>query len=158
MLYLKSNRHICVVRMDPTPSFVPLSPRPHQNITEFDGQDGCGSNSWNMVDVELPPDKAADPQVQLKLLKPWTQYAVFVRAITLQRDDKHIKGAQSDVVYIRTRPSRECGGSHSAAATGVRPSRSELLLIGYFLGVLCDESPPLCSSADVIDFGTVVDF
>uniref|UniRef100_A0A8C5CYQ8 Tyrosine-protein kinase receptor n=1 Tax=Gadus morhua TaxID=8049 RepID=A0A8C5CYQ8_GADMO len=79
---------------------------PHQNITEFDGQDGCGSNSWNMVDVELPPDKAADPQVQLKLLKPWTQYAVFVRAITLQRDDKHIKGAQSDVVYIRTRPSQ----------------------------------------------------
>ncbi|CAL8355601.1 unnamed protein product [Lota lota] len=79
---------------------------PHQNITEFDGQDGCGSNSWNMVDVDLPQDKTADPQVQLKHLKPWTQYAVFVRAITLQRDDKHIMGAKSEVVYIRTSPSQ----------------------------------------------------
>lgn len=80
---------------------------PFQNITEFDGQDGCGSNSWIMVDVDLPPDKNTDPRVLLKHLKPWTQYAVFVRATTLQVDDKHIAGAKSDMVYIRTRPSRK---------------------------------------------------
>ncbi|XP_074523335.1 insulin-like growth factor 1b receptor isoform X2 [Halichoeres trimaculatus] len=77
---------------------------PFQNITEFEGQDGCGSNSWTMVDVELSPDKDSDPGVLLSGLKPWTQYAVFVKAITLMVEDKH-KGAKSKVVYIRTSPS-----------------------------------------------------
>nr|XP_020472840.1 insulin-like growth factor 1 receptor isoform X2 [Monopterus albus] len=78
---------------------------PYQNITEFEGQDGCGSNSWNMVDVELRPDKDADPGVLLSNLKPWTQYAIFVKAITLMVEDKHMPSAKSKVVYIRTSPS-----------------------------------------------------
>uniref|UniRef100_A0A3Q2G8F7 Tyrosine-protein kinase receptor n=1 Tax=Cyprinodon variegatus TaxID=28743 RepID=A0A3Q2G8F7_CYPVA len=78
---------------------------PFQNITEFDRQDGCGSNSWNMVDVELRPDKETDPGVLLSGLKPWTQYAIFVKAITLMVEDKHMPGAKSKVVYIRTSPS-----------------------------------------------------
>uniref|UniRef100_A0A8C5D3M6 Tyrosine-protein kinase receptor n=1 Tax=Gouania willdenowi TaxID=441366 RepID=A0A8C5D3M6_GOUWI len=78
---------------------------PFQNITEFEGQDGCGSNSWNMVDVELRPDKDSDPGVLLAGLKPWTQYAIFVKAITLMVEDKHMPGAKSKVVYIRTSPS-----------------------------------------------------
>lgn len=79
--------------------------RPFQNITEFDGQDGCGSNSWNMVDVDLPPEKSTDPGVFLSPLKPWTQYAIFVKAVTLVVEDKHIPGAKSEVVYIRTNAS-----------------------------------------------------
>nr|XP_046250354.1 insulin-like growth factor 1a receptor [Scatophagus argus] len=78
---------------------------PFQNITEFDGQDGCGSNSWHMVDVDPPQDKNTDPNVNLQHLKPWTQYAIFVKAITLQVEDKHITGAKTDIIYIRTRPS-----------------------------------------------------
>ncbi|XP_077419172.1 insulin-like growth factor 1b receptor isoform X4 [Vanacampus margaritifer] len=78
---------------------------PYQNITEFEGQDGCGSNSWNMVDVELHQDKDTDPGVLLSSLKPWTQYAVFVKAITLMVDDKQVPSAKSKVVYIRTSPS-----------------------------------------------------
>uniref|UniRef100_A0A3P8TEZ4 Tyrosine-protein kinase receptor n=1 Tax=Amphiprion percula TaxID=161767 RepID=A0A3P8TEZ4_AMPPE len=78
---------------------------PFQNITEFDGQDGCGSDSWHMVDVDLPQEKETDPRVSLQHLKPWTQYAIFVKAITLQVEDKHITGAKSDIIYIRTRPS-----------------------------------------------------
>ncbi|XP_026149381.1 insulin-like growth factor 1 receptor isoform X3 [Mastacembelus armatus] len=78
---------------------------PYQNITEFEGQDGCGSNSWNMVDVELRPDKDSDPGVLLSNLKPWTQYAIFVKAITLMVEDKHMPSAKSKVVYIRTSPS-----------------------------------------------------
>uniref|UniRef100_A0A1A7WPP4 Tyrosine-protein kinase receptor n=1 Tax=Iconisemion striatum TaxID=60296 RepID=A0A1A7WPP4_9TELE len=78
---------------------------PFQNITEFEGQDGCGSNSWNMVDVELRPDKESDPGVLLSGLKPWTQYAVFVKAITLLVEDKHMLGAKTKVAYIRTSPS-----------------------------------------------------
>uniref|UniRef100_A0A8C5E0F0 receptor protein-tyrosine kinase n=1 Tax=Gouania willdenowi TaxID=441366 RepID=A0A8C5E0F0_GOUWI len=78
---------------------------PFQNITECDGQDGCGSNSWLMVDVDLPHDERSDPKVDLQQLKPWTQYAIFVKAISLQVEDKHIAGAKSDIIYIRTRPS-----------------------------------------------------
>ncbi|KAL4623543.1 insulin-like growth factor 1 receptor isoform X1 [Arapaima gigas] len=78
---------------------------PFQNITEFDGQDDCGSNSWNMVDVDLPADKNSDPGAVISSLKPWTQYAIFVKAVTLFVDDKHILGAKSEVVYIRTSPS-----------------------------------------------------
>lgn len=86
-------------------AFNHLPYRPYQNITEFEGQDGCGSNSWNMVDVELRPDKDSDPGVLLSNLKPWTQYAIFVKAITLMVEDKHMPSAKSKVVYIRTSPS-----------------------------------------------------
>ncbi|MED6231465.1 Insulin-like growth factor 1 receptor [Ataeniobius toweri] len=78
---------------------------PFQNITEFDGQDGCGSNSWHMVDVDLPQDKNTDPIFTLQYLKPWTQYAIYVKATTLQVKDEHISVAKSDIIYIRTRPS-----------------------------------------------------
>uniref|UniRef100_A0A674CID1 Tyrosine-protein kinase receptor n=1 Tax=Salmo trutta TaxID=8032 RepID=A0A674CID1_SALTR len=77
----------------------------YQNTTEFDGLDGCGSNSWNMVDVDLPQEKSSDPGVLLSPLKPWTQYAIYVKAITLVVEDRHILGAKSEVVYIRTSPS-----------------------------------------------------
>ncbi|MEQ2192798.1 Insulin-like growth factor 1 receptor, partial [Xenoophorus captivus] len=80
---------------------------PFQNITEFDGQDGCGSNSWHMVDVDLPQDKNTDPIFTLQYLKPWTQYAIYVKATTLQVKDEHISVAKSDIIYIRTRPSCE---------------------------------------------------
>ncbi|CAL8404701.1 unnamed protein product [Boreogadus saida] len=77
---------------------------PFQNISAFEGQEGCGSNSWNMVDVELHEDRDVDPGVLLSNLKPWTQYAVFVKAITLMVEDKHTPGAKSKVVYIHTSP------------------------------------------------------
>lgn len=69
------------------------------------GQDACGSNSWNVVDVDLPLSSGQDPWVQLGGLTPWTQYAIFIRAITLSTaEDGHNHGAKSSVVYIRTRP------------------------------------------------------
>lgn len=80
---------------------------PFQNITEFDGQDSCGSNSWHTVDVDFLQNKNSDPYVSLQHLKPWTQYAIFVKAITLLVEDKHSPGAKSDIIYIRTRPSGE---------------------------------------------------
>lgn len=92
---------------------------PFQNITEFDGQDGCGSNSWHMVDVDLPQDRSSDPYIGLQELKPWTQYAILVKAITLQVEDKHVTGAKSDIIYVRTRPSSES----SERTNERRPSR-----------------------------------
>ncbi|XP_053330986.1 insulin receptor-related protein [Spea bombifrons] len=78
---------------------------PFQNITEYLGQDACGANSWNVLDVELPLNKDQEPSVSLTNLKPWTQYAIYVRAITLSTaEDGQNYGAQSDVVYVRTKP------------------------------------------------------
>uniref|UniRef100_A0A8C4WS54 Tyrosine-protein kinase receptor n=1 Tax=Gopherus evgoodei TaxID=1825980 RepID=A0A8C4WS54_9SAUR len=76
-----------------------------QNVTEYVGQDACGANSWNVVDVELPLNNDQDPGVALLNLKPWTQYAIFVRAITLTTaEEGRNYGAQSEVVYVRTMP------------------------------------------------------
>ncbi|XP_025028484.1 insulin receptor-related protein [Python bivittatus] len=78
---------------------------PFQNVTEYVGQDTCGANSWNVVDVELPLSNDQEPGVTLQNLKPWTQYAVFVRAITLTTaEERRNFGAQSKVVYVRTLP------------------------------------------------------
>ncbi|XP_071610349.1 insulin-like growth factor 1 receptor isoform X1 [Heliangelus exortis] len=76
---------------------------PFKNVTEYDGQDACGSNSWNMVDVDLPPNKENNPGILLQGLKPWTQYAIYVKAVTLtMMENRHIHGAKSEIVYIRT--------------------------------------------------------
>ncbi|XP_075137279.1 insulin receptor-related protein [Leptodactylus fuscus] len=78
---------------------------PFQNITEYLGQDACGANNWNVVDVELPLNTEQEPSITLFNLKPWTQYAIYVRAITLHTEEEGRGfGAQSDVVYIRTKP------------------------------------------------------
>ncbi|KAK2509279.1 hypothetical protein MC885_018911 [Smutsia gigantea] len=79
---------------------------PFKNVTEYDGQDACGSNSWNMVDVDLPPNKDIEPGILLHGLKPWTQYAVYVKAVTLTMvENDHIRGAKSEILYIRTNAS-----------------------------------------------------
>ncbi|KAL7977952.1 hypothetical protein Chor_004939 [Crotalus horridus] len=78
---------------------------PVQDETEYVGQDTCGANSWNVLDVELPLSHDQEPGVTLQNLKPWTQYAIFVRAITLTTaEERRNFGAQSQVVYIRTLP------------------------------------------------------
>nr|XP_014967830.1 insulin receptor-related protein isoform X1 [Macaca mulatta] len=78
---------------------------PFQNATEHVGPDACGTQSWNLLDVELPLSRTQEPGVTLASLKPWTQYAVFVRAITLTTDeDSPHQGAQSPIVYLRTLP------------------------------------------------------
>ncbi|XP_030697921.2 insulin receptor-related protein [Globicephala melas] len=78
---------------------------PFQNATEHVGPDACGAQSWNLLDVELPLSRTQEPGVTLAPLKPWTQYAVFVRAITLttEEDSPH-QGAQSPIIYLRTLP------------------------------------------------------
>nr|XP_047905299.1 insulin receptor-related protein [Anser cygnoides] len=78
---------------------------PFQNVSEYVGQDACGAQSWNVLDVELPLSSDQEPGVALLNLRPWTQYAIFVRAITLTTaEEGRNYGAQSEVVYIRTMP------------------------------------------------------
>uniref|UniRef100_A0A8D2MJR4 Tyrosine-protein kinase receptor n=1 Tax=Zonotrichia albicollis TaxID=44394 RepID=A0A8D2MJR4_ZONAL len=78
---------------------------PFQNVSEYVGQDACGAQSWNVLDVDLPLSSEQEPGVTLLNLRPWTQYAIFVRAITLTTaEEGRNYGAQSEVVYIRTMP------------------------------------------------------
>ncbi|XP_078279915.1 insulin receptor-like isoform X2 [Rhinoraja longicauda] len=77
----------------------------YQNVTEFEGQDACGTNSWKVVDVEPPgrsDGKMINPGTLLLGLKPWTQYAIFVKTLLTISDERHNHGAKSEIVYIRT--------------------------------------------------------
>ncbi|NXF32707.1 INSR protein, partial [Nyctibius bracteatus] len=80
---------------------------PYQNVTEFDGQDACGSNSWTVVDVD-PPPRSNEPKAQaqpgwlLRGLKPWTQYAVFVKTLVTFSDERRTYGAKSEIIYVQT--------------------------------------------------------
>lgn len=82
--------------------------RPFQNVTEFDGQDACGSNSWVIADVEAPPrvtegDKDHyEPGHLILPLKPWTQYAIMVRTQLSASDEHQVLGAKSGIIYVRT--------------------------------------------------------
>ncbi|XP_061046596.1 insulin receptor isoform X2 [Eubalaena glacialis] len=80
---------------------------PYQNVTEFDGQDACGSNSWTVVDID-PPMRSNDPKSQnhpgwlMRGLKPWTQYAIFVKTLVTFSDERRTYGAKSDIIYVQT--------------------------------------------------------
>lgn len=74
-------------------------------MTEFEGQDACGTNSWKVIDVEPPgrsEGKMSNPGTLLLGLKPWTQYAIFVKTLLTISDERHNHGAKSEIVYIRT--------------------------------------------------------
>ncbi|XP_070542037.1 insulin-like peptide receptor [Ptychodera flava] len=67
---------------------------PERNITEFDGQDACGSIVWQRQDV-----RADETSTALTDLEPWTQYAIIVKAYTIAESSK---GAKSDIMYVKT--------------------------------------------------------
>ncbi|XP_064474784.1 insulin-like growth factor 1 receptor [Ornithodoros turicata] len=70
---------------------------PHRNVTLYDGRDACKGDVWNMIDTE----KGHFEQF-ISPLKPFTQYAFYVKAYILPPETK---GAQSDIFYFRTDPS-----------------------------------------------------
>ncbi|KAJ8373287.1 hypothetical protein AAFF_G00266430 [Aldrovandia affinis] len=80
---------------------------PYRNVTEFDGQDACGSNSWVIADVE-PPARASEGKEQqepghlIHPLKPWTQYAIFVKTLLSASEEHQVHGAKSQIIYVRT--------------------------------------------------------
>uniref|UniRef100_A0A8D3C4A4 Tyrosine-protein kinase receptor n=1 Tax=Scophthalmus maximus TaxID=52904 RepID=A0A8D3C4A4_SCOMX len=81
---------------------------PFQNVTEFDGQDACGSNSWVIADVD-PPRRAIEgereqfePGQLILPLKPWTQYAIMVKTQLSASDEHQVHGAKSEIIYVRT--------------------------------------------------------
>lgn len=87
-----------------------LCSSPYMNVTEFDGQDACGSNSWAIADVD-PPSRPTDgkkvenPMHLIGQLKPWTQYAIMVKTQLSVSDEDHVHGAKSEIIYVRTNAS-----------------------------------------------------
>lgn len=86
--------------------------RPFKNVTEFDGQDACGSNSWVIADVDPPPrstegKKADDPGYLIRPLKPWTQYAIMVKTQLSASDEHQVHGAKTEIIYVQTDASSE---------------------------------------------------
>ncbi|XP_008332774.1 insulin receptor a [Cynoglossus semilaevis] len=81
---------------------------PVQNVTEFDGQDACGSNSWVIADVDPPPrvgdgeKEQTEPGYLILPLKPWTQYAIMVKTQLSASDEHEVLGAKSEIIYVRT--------------------------------------------------------
>ncbi|XP_053740412.1 insulin receptor a [Synchiropus splendidus] len=81
---------------------------PFRNVTEFDGQDACGSNSWVIADVEAPPRTSDSDRVQtepgylIMPLKPWTQYAIMVKTQLSTSDEHQVHGAKTEIIYVRT--------------------------------------------------------
>lgn len=87
-----------------------LSSSPYRNVTEFDGQDACGSNSWAIADVNPPSrptdgKKADTPGHLIRSLKPWTQYAIMVKTQLSASDEHQVHGAKSEIIYVRTNAS-----------------------------------------------------
>uniref|UniRef100_A0A8C4N3W1 Tyrosine-protein kinase receptor n=1 Tax=Eptatretus burgeri TaxID=7764 RepID=A0A8C4N3W1_EPTBU len=87
----------------------------YPNVDEFEGQDACDSNGWMSVDVDTPVlSKPSTPGVVVQPdnypgtlithLRPWTQYAIFVRAFVLTTSDegRGNHGAKSRIIYVRT--------------------------------------------------------
>lgn len=84
---------------------------PFKNVTEFDGQDACGSNSWIIADVESPRrgtdgKKPEEPGHLIRPLKPWTQYAIMVKTQLSASDEHQVHGAKSEIIYVRTNASK----------------------------------------------------
>uniref|UniRef100_A0A671YVM9 Tyrosine-protein kinase receptor n=1 Tax=Sparus aurata TaxID=8175 RepID=A0A671YVM9_SPAAU len=84
---------------------------PYKNVTEFDGQDACGSNSWAIADVDPPSrstdsKKAENPGHLIRPLKPWTQYAIMVKTQLSASDEHQVHGAKSEIIYVRTNASK----------------------------------------------------
>ncbi|KAH9370688.1 hypothetical protein HPB48_014005 [Haemaphysalis longicornis] len=101
-------------------SFVlPLSP--FQNVTLYDGRDACKGDVWKMAD--------ADPGVNMQIishLRPFTQYAVYVKAYTLPTVAT-AQGAQSNITYFKTLPAAPSQPQNLKA----HPAKDSKLLISW---------------------------
>lgn len=77
----------------------------YQNLSFYDGRDACGDNGWRADDVSPPVEKNQKMVVYpITQLKPYTQYAFYVRTYTIAKENK---GAQMQKIqYFTTAPER----------------------------------------------------
>lgn len=80
-----------------------FKPAPFQNVSLFDSRDACGGDGWRVEDTTTFDRKALMVQIVLTNLKPYTQYAYYVKTYTIASEPY---GGQSDIMYFRTSPSQ----------------------------------------------------
>ncbi|GAB6018965.1 hypothetical protein CHUAL_000605 [Chamberlinius hualienensis] len=78
---------------------------PHQNLSIFDDQDACSTDSWKIIDVPAHQNDYRQPVVTDMIvgLKSYTQYAVYVKTYTVSSEKK---GGQSNIIYFKTSPTK----------------------------------------------------
>lgn len=87
---------------------------PNENVTMYDGRDACGGDGWRVDDVSAiegstkpiatnytEAEKPSYLSHILTQLKPFTQYAFYVKTYTIATERS---GAQSKVTYFTTKP------------------------------------------------------
>ncbi|XP_045482514.1 insulin-like receptor isoform X2 [Harmonia axyridis] len=74
----------------------------YRNLTLYDGRDACGGDGWRVDDVTIQEDHEQEVVHLLTHLKPYTQYAFYVKTYTIAKENN---GAQSNITYFTTSPS-----------------------------------------------------
>ncbi|XP_044766315.1 insulin-like receptor isoform X3 [Coccinella septempunctata] len=74
----------------------------YNNLTLYDGRDACGGDGWRVDDVTIQEDHEQEVVHLLTHLKPYTQYAFYVKTYTIAKENN---GAQSNITYFTTSPS-----------------------------------------------------
>lgn len=78
-------------------------PAPFKNVTMFEGRDACGGDAWTLEDIEDNSRNSTTVTHILTQLKPYTQYAYFVRTHTVASEQR---GGLSQIQYFTTQPSK----------------------------------------------------
>ncbi|XP_058466137.1 insulin-like receptor isoform X2 [Malaya genurostris] len=73
---------------------------PFQNVTFFDGRDACNTEGWRLDDISEFNTENYTSRI-LTQLKPYTQYAYYVKTYTLASEGL---GGQSKIKYFTTAP------------------------------------------------------
>lgn len=117
---------------------------PYQNVTMYDGRDACGGDGWRVEDVsaESPTSQSHNDTQQplahiLTLLKPYTQYAYYVKTYTIATEES---GAQSKVMYFTTLPD----APSSPRALSIWSNSSSELVMSWF--------PPLYENGNLTHY------
>ncbi|XP_037048445.1 insulin-like receptor [Bradysia coprophila] len=80
-----------------------FKPAPYKNVTMFDSRAACGDDGWQEEETTLFDRRANRVQIVLINLKPYTQYAYYVKTRTVASEPN---GGQSEIQYFQTLPSR----------------------------------------------------
>lgn len=78
-------------------------PAQSQNVTLYDGRDACGGDGWKVEDVQNVSTNATVIEVFLTHLRPYTQYAYYIKTYTIASEQK---GGQTNIQYFRTSPDK----------------------------------------------------
>lgn len=110
---------------------------PSKNMTLYDGRDACGGDGWKVDDVPIMEETPAnDSSFSLQnnsesiyahiltQLKPYTQYAFYVKTYTIATEKS---GAQSNLEYFRTSP----GPPTPPRGLNIRTNSSNVLIISW---------------------------